>query len=45
MQTFLMDLSFNGAEVTPNLNKLAKEGMFFKNFYNCSQHKELQQLR
>lgn len=33
MQTFLMDLSFNGAEVTPNLNKLAKEGMFFKNFY------------
>jgi len=33
MQTFLMDLSFNGEEVTPNLNKLAKEGMFFSNFY------------
>ncbi len=33
MQTFLMDLSFNGSEVTPNLNKLAKEGMFFPNFY------------
>lgn len=33
MQTFLMDLKFNGKEVTPNLNKLAKEGMFFKNFY------------
>ncbi len=33
MQTFLMDLEFNGKEVTPNLNKLAKEGMFFKNFY------------
>ncbi len=33
MQTFLMDLSYNGQEVTPNLNKLAKEGMFFKNFY------------
>ena len=33
MQTFLMDLSFNGKEVTPNLNALAKEGMFFKNFY------------
>lgn len=33
MQTFLMDLSFNGKEVTPNLNKLAKEGMFFTNFY------------
>src|SRR5699024_1727007 len=33
MQTFLMDLSFNGSEVTPNLNKLASEGMFFSNFY------------
>ncbi len=33
MQTFLMDLEFNGEEVTPNLNKLAKEGMFFTNFY------------
>ncbi len=34
MQTFLMDLEFNGLEVTPNLNKLAKEGMFFSNFYS-----------
>lgn len=33
MEDFLMDLSFNGGEVTPNLNKLAKEGMFFENFY------------
>lgn len=33
MQSFLMDLSFNGREVTPNLNKLAKEGMHFTNFY------------
>ncbi len=33
MQTFLMDLKFNGQELTPNLNKIAKEGMFFKNFY------------
>ncbi len=33
MQNFLMDLSFNGTEVTPNLNNLAKEGMFFSNFY------------
>ncbi len=33
MQDFLMDLEFNGTEVTPNLNKLAKEGMFFSNFY------------
>ena len=33
MQSFLMNLSFNGREVTPNLNKLAKEGMHFTNFY------------
>ncbi len=33
MQTFLMDLEFNGEEVTPNLNRLSKEGMFFSNFY------------
>lgn len=33
MQDFLMDLTFNGEEVTPNLNKLASEGMFFSNFY------------
>lgn len=33
MQNFLMDLEFNGEEVTPNLNKLASEGMFFSNFY------------
>lgn len=33
MQNFLMDLEFNGEEVTPNLNKLAEEGMFFSNFY------------
>ncbi len=30
---FLMDLSFNGEEVTPTINKLAKEGMFFNRFY------------
>ncbi len=33
MQTFLMDLEFNGEEVTPNLNRSASEGMFFSNFY------------
>lgn len=33
LQTFLMDLSFNNKAVTPNLNALAKEGMFFSNFY------------
>ncbi len=25
--------SFNGVEVTPNLNRLAKEGIYFSNFY------------
>ena len=33
IQTFLMDVSFNGVEATPNLNKIASEGMFFTNFY------------
>lgn len=26
--------SFNGVEVTPNLNKLSKEGIYFSNFYS-----------
>ena len=30
---FLMDLDFNGQAVTPTINQLAKEGMFFNNFY------------
>lgn len=33
MQNFLIGLEFNGQEVTPNLNKLAREGMYFNNFY------------
>ena len=33
MQSFLMNLSFNGKDVTPNLKKLAKEGRHFTNFY------------
>jgi len=33
MQNFLMDQEFNGGQLTPNLNKLASEGMFFSNFY------------
>lgn len=33
MQTNAMELTFNNQEVTPNLNKLAKEGIFFNNFY------------
>lgn len=34
MMTNAMELSFNGQEVTPNLNRLAREGMFFNNFYS-----------
>ncbi len=33
METYLMDLNFNGQDVVPNVKKLAKEGMFFSNFY------------
>lgn len=33
IQNFVMDLKFHGEEITPNLNRLAKEGMFFSNFY------------
>ena len=33
MMTNAMGLRFNGLEVTPTLNKLASEGMFFSNFY------------
>lgn len=34
MQQNLIDLEFNGAEVTPTLNKLAEEGMYFSNYYS-----------
>lgn len=34
MQTNAMSLKFNDQEVTPVLNKLAKEGMFFSNYYS-----------
>lgn len=34
MQTVNMGLKFNGQEVTPNLNRLASEGIFFNNFYS-----------
>ncbi len=33
IQKFTMDTTFNGEEVTPNLNRLAKEGLYFSNFY------------
>ena len=33
MQNFLIDLEVNGIEITPKLNKLAKEGLYFSKFY------------
>ena len=33
MQTFLMDVEFNGVEATPILNQIASEGLFFSRFY------------
>ena len=33
VMTFFVDLKINGVEVTPNLNKLTKEGLYFSNFY------------
>ena len=32
-QSFTMNLKFNGVELTPNMNKLASEGIYFSNFY------------
>ena len=34
IQGFTMNLKFNGKELTPNLNKLVKEGIYFSNFYS-----------
>lgn len=33
MMTFFVDLQINGVEITPNLNKLTKEGLYFSSFY------------
>ncbi len=33
IQQFLLDTTFNDKAVTPNLNKLASEGLYFSNFY------------
>lgn len=32
-QGFTMNLKFNNQDLTPNMNKLAKEGIYFDNFY------------
>lgn len=34
IQGFTMNLAFNGEELTPNINRLAKEGIYFSNFYS-----------
>ena len=34
LQGFTMNVSMNNRELTPNLNKLAKEGIYFSNFYS-----------
>lgn len=33
IQNFLVDLKINGKEVTPNLNKIVDEGIYFNKFY------------
>ncbi len=33
MQNFVLNTSFNGIDVAPNLKKLASEGLYFSNFY------------
>ncbi len=33
IQNFLIDTKVNGVEITPTINKLSKEGMYFSNFY------------
>ncbi len=34
IQSFVIGLKINGVEVTPNLNKLASESLYFDNFYS-----------
>ena len=34
IQSFAIGMTFNGQEVTPTLNRLKKEGMYFNNFYS-----------
>ena len=34
IQGFTMNLKFNGEELTPNINKLAGNGIYFSNFYS-----------
>ena len=34
IQGFTMNLRFNGEDLTPNLNKMAREGIYFNNYYS-----------
>lgn len=34
IQNYVLDLSFNGEYVAPNLRRLASEGLYFSNFYS-----------
>ncbi|MBP3765586.1 MAG: sulfatase-like hydrolase/transferase [Bacilli bacterium] len=34
IQNFLLNTSFNGIDVTPNLKRLASEGLYFSNFHS-----------
>ena len=33
IQNFLIDLEVNDIVITPNLNRIAKEGIYFSSFY------------
>lgn len=33
MMTMFIDMKINGVEITPNLNKISKDGLYFSNFY------------
>lgn len=33
LQNYTMNVAFNGRELTPNINRLASEGIYFSNFY------------
>ena len=34
LQTIALNRSFNGVEVTPTINKLTREGIYFSNYYS-----------
>lgn len=34
LQNFVIEKKYNGIEITPNLNRLAREGIYFRNIYD-----------